>query len=106
MKQYQTTKQVQAGKIVEIFYAHNLGEKKEHALLLDSDIVIDIDDDYKDLSMYNPYYGSDDYDIDEPTDNTEDDYDIFSELGVEEKPEVIEKINESLDMVKRFKKYN
>jgi hypothetical protein len=63
-------------------------------------------DDYNDLSMYNPYYGSDDYDIDEPTDNTEDDYDVFSELGVEEKPEVIEKINESLDMFKRFKRYN
>ena len=70
------------------------------------DIVIDVDDDYKDLSMYNPYYGSDDYDIDEPTDNTEDDYDIFSELGAEEKPEVIDKINESLDMFKRFKRYN
>ena len=35
-----------------------------------------------------------------------DGYDIFSELGDEEKPEIMEKINESLDMFKRFKKYN
>ena len=44
----------------------------------------------------------------ETDDETEevDGYDIFSELGDEEKPEIMEKINESLDMFKRFKKYN
>ena len=102
-------------------------------------------DDYKDRSMYDPYYGDDEDDEDEyvslgavapenggckhcdndnldividvdnlnlgdqySDDETEevDGYDIFSELGDEEKPEIMEKINESLDMFKRFKKYN
>jgi len=85
---------------------------------------VDDDDDYKNLSMYNPYYGDENFDFNDEDeeckhcdgdnldvvidvdDHTEDEYDIFSELGEEEKPEVIEKINESLDMFKRFQRYN
>jgi hypothetical protein len=106
-------------------------------------------DDYKDRSMYDPYYGDDEDDEDEyvslgVTNDDEDDdslgivinfdeleeefeYDIdrdFSEdlagpmnyevtgdsfkdeVDDEEIPDFMEKLNESLDMFKRFKKYN
>ena len=56
------------------------------------DIVIDIDDiNLEKLS-------------DDETEEV-DGYDIFSDVSDEEKPEIMEKINESLDMFKRFKKY-
>lgn len=56
------------------------------------DIVIDVDD----------------YAVDGSTDYIEDENeeDVFSDLGDEEKLGVIEKINESLDMFKRFQRYN
>ena len=106
-------------------------------------------DDYKDRSMYDPYYGDDEEDEDEyvslglKNDDEDEDslgividfdeigedyeYDIdreFSEdlagpmnyevtgdsfkdeVDDEELPDLMEKLNESLDMFKRFKKYN
>ena len=93
----------------------------------------DDEDGYKNLSMYNPYYGDNEedddsldivIDIDELDEEFE--YDIdrdFSEdlagpmnyevtgdsfkdeVDDEELPDFMEKLNESLDMFKRFKKY-
>ena len=104
-------------------------------------------DDYKDRSMYDPYYGDDEDDEDEYVslgltndDEDEDSLGIvidFDEIGedyeydidrdskedlagstnyevtgdsfkdkVENLPDFMEKLNESLDMFKRFKKYN
>jgi len=106
-------------------------------------------DDYKDRSMYDPYYGDDEEDEDEyvslglKNDDEDEDslgividfdeigedyeYDIYSdfkgdlagpmnyevtgdsfkdEVDDEELPDLMEKLNESLDMFKRFKKYN
>ena len=106
-------------------------------------------DDYKDRSMYDPYYGDDEDDEDEYvslglTNDDEDEdslgivinfdeidedfeYDIDrdfeedlagpmnyevtgdsfkDEVDDEEMPNLMEKLNESLDMFKRFKKYN
>ena len=106
-------------------------------------------DDYKDRSMYDPYYGDDEDDEDEYvslglTNDDEDEdslgivinfdeidedfeYDIDrdfeedlagpmnyevtgdsfkDEVDDEEMPDFMEKLNESLDMFKRFKKYN
>jgi hypothetical protein len=106
-------------------------------------------DDYKDRSMYDPYYGDDEDDEDEYvslglTNDDEDEdslgivinfdeigedyeYDIDrdfeedlagpmnykvtgdsfkDEVDEEEMPDFMEKLNESLDMFKRFKKYN
>lgn len=58
------------------------------------DIVIDVDN----LNLGDQYSDNETEEVDG--------YDIFSELGDEEKPKIMEKINESLDMFKRFKKYN
>jgi len=94
----------------------------------------DDEDGYKNLSMYNPYYGDNEEDDDDSLDivididelDEEFEYDIdrdFSEdlagpmnyevtgdsfkdeVDDEELPDFMEKLNESLDMFKRFKKY-
>lgn len=92
----------------------------------------DDDDDHKDLSMYNSHYGDKNFDFD----NEEESFDIeldevddtildlkpewsdeeeivndiyddgFDEVDEEEKDEFLNKLNESLDMFRRFKKYN
>jgi hypothetical protein len=91
------------------------------------------EDGYKNLSMYNPYYGDNEEDDDDSLDivididelDEEFEYDIdrdFSEdltgpmnyevtsfkdeVDDEELPDFMEKLNESLDMFKRLKKYN
>jgi hypothetical protein len=101
--------------------------------------IMDDDDDYKNLSMYNPYYSDDDeeckhcdgdkldvvIDFDEIGEDFEYDIDrdfeedlagpmnykvtgdrFKDEVDDEEMPDFMEKLNESLDMFKRFKKYN
>lgn len=94
----------------------------------------DDEDGYTNLSMYNPYYGDNEEDDDDSLDivididelDEEFEYDIdrdFSEdlagpmnyevtgdsfkdeVDDEELPDFMEKLNESLDMFKRFKKY-
>ena len=92
----------------------------------------DDDDDHKDLSMYNSHYGDKNFDFD----NEEESFDIeldevddtildlkpewsdeeeivndiyddnFDEVDEEDKDEFLGKLNESLDMFRRFKKYN
>lgn len=93
----------------------------------------DDDDDHKDLSMYNPYHGDKNFDFDneeesfdielDEVDDTildlkpewsdeeegivNDIYnDNFDEVDEEEKDGFLNKLNESLDMFRRFKKYN
>jgi len=61
-------------------------------------------DDYKDRSMYNPYYGGEEedelnFDLLNPF---QDDIDVDDE----DLPNIVSSITESLDMFKRFKKYN
>jgi len=61
-------------------------------------------DDYEDRSMYNPYYGGEEedelnFDLLNPF---QDDIDVDDE----DLPNVVSSITESLDMFKRFKKYN
>ena len=95
-------------------------------------ISINDDDDHRDLSMYNSHYGDKNFDFD----NEEESFDIeldevddtildlkpewsdeeeivndiyddgFDEVDEEEKDEFLNKLNESLDMFRRFKKYN
>jgi len=92
----------------------------------------DDEDDHRDLSMYNPYDGDKNFDFDDEesfdieldevddtildlkpewSDDEEgivnDIYnDNFDEVDEEEKDEFLNKLNESLDMFRRFKKYN
>jgi len=70
----------------------------------------DDEDDYRDLSMYNPYYGDDDevsnlYDNDDES-NLWEKLNIIDEVDEDILPDFIEKLNESIDMFERFKKYN
>lgn len=94
------------------------------------DMSIGDDEDDRDLSMYNPYYGDNkfDFDTESELDEVDDtildlkpewsnDYedeeivndiytDNFDEVDEEEKDEFLNKLNESLDMFRRFNKYN
>ena len=95
-------------------------------------ISINDDDDHRDLSMYNSHYGDKNFDFD----NEEESFDIeldevddtildlkpewsdeeeivndiyddgFDEVDEEEKDECLNKLIESLDLFRRFKKYN
>jgi len=59
-------------------------------------------DDYEDRSMYNPYYGGE-----EEEDLNFDWLNSFqNDVDDEDLPNVVSSITESLDMFKRFKKYN
>jgi len=83
------------------------------------------EDDHRDLSMDNPYYGDKNFDFDIELDEVDDTIldlkpewsdeeeivndiydDGFDEVDEEEKDEFLNKLNESLDMFRRFKKYN
>jgi hypothetical protein len=86
----------------------------------------DDEDDHGDLSMYNPYYGDKNFDFDIELDEVDDTIldlkpewsdeeesivndiyeDSFDEVDEEEKDGFLNKLNESLDMFRRFKKYN
>ena len=94
------------------------------------DMSIGDDEDDRDLSMYNPYQGDNkfDFDTESELDEVDDtildlkpewsnDYedeeivndiytDNFDEVDEEEKDEFLNKLNESLDMFRRFNKYN
>ena len=84
------------------------------------------EDDHRDLSMYNPYDGDKNFDFDIELDEVDDTIldlkpewsddeegivndiynDNFDEVDEEEKDSFLNKLNESLDMFRRFKKYN
>lgn len=86
----------------------------------------DDEDDHRDLSMYNPYDGDKNFDFDIELDEVDDTIldlkpewsdeeesivndiyeDSFDEVDEEEKDGFLNKLNESLDMFRRFKKYN
>ena len=86
----------------------------------------DDEDDHRDLSMYNPYDGDKNFDFDIELDEVDDTIldlkpewsddeegivndiynDNFDEVDEEEKDSFLNKLNESLDMFRRFKKYN
>ena len=88
--------------------------------------MTDNEDDHGDLSMYNPYYGDKNFDFDIVLDEVDDTIldlkpewsdeeesivndiyeDSFDEVDEEEKDGFLNKLNESLDMFRRFKKYN
>jgi hypothetical protein len=88
--------------------------------------MTDNEDDHGDLSMYNPYYGDKNFDFDIELDEVDDTIldlkpewsdeeesivndiyeDSFDEVDEEEKDGFLNKLNESLDMFRRFKKYN
>lgn len=82
-------------------YEYDIDELEDYsAEQMNGDYV----DDYEDRSMYNPYYGGDyedelNFDLLNPFKN---DIDVDDE----DLPNVVSSITESLDMFKRFKKYN
>lgn len=82
-------------------YEYDIDELEDYsAEQMNGDYV----DDYKDRSMYNPYYGGEEedelnFDLLNPFKN---DIDVDDE----DLPNVVSSITESLDMFKRFKKYN
>ena len=89
-------------------------------------ISINDDDDHRDLSTYNSHYGDKNFDFDIELDEVDDTIldlkpewsdeeegivndiynDNFDEVDEEEKDGFLNKLNESLDMFRRFKKYN
>ena len=84
------------------------------------------EDDHRDLSMYNSHYGDKNFDFDIELDEVDDTIldlkpewsdeeegivndiynDNFDEVDEEEKDGFLNKLNESLDMFRRFNKYN
>ena len=82
-------------------YEYDIDELEDYsAEQMNGDYV----DDYEDRSMYNPYYGGEEedelnFDLLNPFKN---DIDVDDE----DLPNVVSNITESLDMFKRFKKYN
>ena len=88
--------------------------------------ITDDEDDHRDLSMYNSHYGDKNFDFDIELDEVDDTIldlkpewsdeeegivndiynDNFDEVDEEEKDGFLNKLNESLDMFRRFKKYN
>ena len=82
-------------------YEYDIDELEDYsAEQMNGDYV----DDYEDRSMYNPYYGGEEedelnFDLLNPFKN---DIDVDDE----DLPNVVSSITESLDMFKRFKKYN
>jgi hypothetical protein len=82
-------------------YEYDIDELEDYsAEQMNGDYV----DDYEDRSMYNPYYGGEEedelnFDLLNPF---QDDIDVDDE----DLPNVVSSITESLDMFKRFKKYN
>jgi len=69
----------------------------------DEDYYKSPSDDYKDRSMYDPYYGDDGDDDDE--DFNFDDV-MFDDIDDEDVDGLFDNLRESLDMFKRFTKYN
>lgn len=76
------------------------------------DVVIDIDPDYSNMEemfeddVVDDNVGTYEYDIDEPEGFESQPMNFDSELDEDVLPDFMEKLNESLDMFKRFKKYN
>lgn len=76
------------------------------------DVVIDIDPDYSNMEemfeddVVDDNVGTYEYDIDEPEGFETQPMNFDSELDEDVLPDFMEKLNESLDMFKRFKKYN
>lgn len=81
-------------------YEYDIDELEDYsAEQMNGDYV----DDYEDRSMYNPYYGEEEDELNFDLLNPfQDDIDVDDE----DLPNVVSSITESLDMFKRFKKYN
>ena len=76
----------------------DIDDEEETQFLVSPEDDIELDD-YKDRSMYDPYYGDDD--------ESDFEEDLFGgDFDDEEKGNISFKIHESLDMFNRIKKYN